>query len=129
MARRMTRTIRDALAAFDIASPRHRDLPFLIPRCPLCHGLIAQSTTGERRILRHFTCPACGFWVIVEDAAIRESILGSADRDDDNDHAHGHGFGYLWFNAETGKLILYPTDAAYRRRQEFLARAAQEATS
>lgn len=131
MARRMTTTIRAARAAFELASSQRRPLPILIPDCPICKAPIFQATTGERRIMRHFVCHSCGLWTMIDDADIRAAIIASSDRDED-DHAYGHGFMYLWFNAETGRLILYPTDAAIRRRQEFLARAAaraQEATS
>jgi hypothetical protein len=61
--------------------------------------------------------------MIIEDTQIREAILGSTDPDDGDDTAHGSGCGYVWYNSETGKLVIYADDAVYRRRNEYLARA------
>ena len=100
MARRMPPTVRAALHQLAIATATGRDLP-----------------------LRHFDCPVCGWWLIISAAAIRDAIEGAADPDDGDDTA-GASNGSVWFNAETGKLVLYPTEWDRRHGRHSLAEVA-----
>jgi hypothetical protein len=117
MARRTPLTVRKALVELEVATTTGRDLPIVFPGCPLCDAPISQDITGNYRPLRHFFCPACGWWLIISAAAIREAITGAADPEGDD--TAGGSNGSVWFNAETGKLILIPTewDRARRRQQ------------
>ncbi len=121
MARRTPPTVRAALASLDAATATGKDLPFLYDACPLCNTPINQHVSGTLRPLRHFDCPSCGWWLIISAAAIREAIEGAADPDSDN--TAGGSNGEVWFNVETGKLILCPTEWDRKHRQEFIARA------
>ena len=121
MARRTPLTVRAALVDLDVATATGRDLPFVRPNCPLCDTPLTQHVSGTRRPLRHFTCPACGWWLHVSVATIRDAIQGAADPDDGDDTA-GASNGSIWFNSETGKLVLHPTEWD-RRRRHSLARA------
>ena len=105
---------RAALA--QLHNARHRDLPFVHLGCPLCPGTVRQTSSGDRRRLRHFDCPLCGFWMIVADEDIEQAILGAADPDG-CDTASGSN-GEAWFNAETGRLNLIASDEARRRWKE-----------
>lgn len=122
--RRLRPKIRAALMEVESATLRRKELSILNARCPICDAPLSQSMSGEKHLLYHFDCRECGAWAIIGAAGIREAILGSADPDDGDDTVHGSGFLYLWFNAETGRLVPCPTDDAYRRRKEFLARKA-----
>lgn len=114
MSRKSKEVSRAALAQLHIA--RHRDLPFLHTACPLCHGTIQQTSSGDRRRLRHFDCPVCGFWAIIADEDIEQAILGAADPEG-YDTASGSNGG-AWFNPETGRLNLIASDEARRRWKE-----------
>jgi predicted RNA-binding Zn-ribbon protein involved in translation (DUF1610 family) len=120
MARRTPPTIRAALAALDTATATGKDLSIVFPGCPVCGNPLKQHISGNLRPLRHFDCPSCGWWLIISSDAIRGAILGAADPDDGEDTAGGSN-GTVWFNSETGKLILYPTDWDRKRRKEILA--------
>ncbi|MDD5076265.1 MAG: hypothetical protein PHS18_04175 [Sphaerochaetaceae bacterium] len=126
MARKKPETVARALNELSIAVSRAWDIPFVLPRCPFCGGVIFQAQTGERHPLRHFDCLVCGWWLIIDAELIRGAILGSADPDGD-DHAGGSN-GEVWFNSETGKLILYPTDQERRDRKAAAAKAEQRQT-
>ncbi|MFA5409265.1 MAG: hypothetical protein WC343_10895 [Bacilli bacterium] len=119
--RRTPPTVRAALHQLAIATATGRDLPFIRPVCPLCGAPLTQDVSGTLRPLRHFSCSACGWWLIVSVAAIRYAIEGAADPDDGDDTASASN-GSVWFNAETGKLVLYPTEwdrkKALRRSRE-----------
>lgn len=123
MARRMPPTVRAALHQLAIATATGRDLPFLYDACPLCNTPLNQHVSGSLRPLRHFDCPVCGWWLIISAAAIHDAIEGAADPDDGDDTA-GASNGSVWFNAETGKLVLYPTEWDRRHGRHSLAEVA-----
>ena len=126
MVRRNPPNIGRALNELSVAVSRAREIPFLFDRCPFCEGHISQTQSGERHPLRHFDCTGCGWWLIIDAERIREAITGAADPDGD-DHAGG-SHGSVWFNAETGKLILYPTDQERRARKAAVAKSEQRQT-
>ena len=121
MARRTPPTVRAALAALDTATATGKDLPFLYDACPLCNTPLNQHVSGTLRPLRHFCCDRCGWWLTISVTAIREAITGAADPDGDD--TRGGSNGSVWFNGETGKLILYPTEWDRKHRQERISRA------
>ena len=121
--RRNSETIARALSELSVAVSRARDILFVFDRCPICDGHISQSQSGERHPLRHFDCTGCGWWMIIDAEEIRGAITRSAGPDGD-DMASGSN-GSVWFNSETGKLIVYPTDQERRARKAAGAKAEQ----
>jgi hypothetical protein len=108
----LKKTIKSALR--ELSAAKHGPLPFLLERCPICNGQnIRQSATGTECLLQHFSCPRCGFWVIIEQDEIRRAILDSAHYPEGAGALGSHG--RAWFNAETGKLILFARDRDRRR--------------
>lgn len=105
MPRHLPPTVQSALSALD--SARWRPLPFAAGLvCPVCGSPISQSATGENHILRHFSCPSCGFWSNLRDEDLRTAILASAASGDE-EYISGSGFGGAWYNPVVGELSLY----------------------
>ncbi len=109
MTPRLPPRARAALAALSRATSTGRDLEIVTADCPLCDTPLQQSISGTRRPLRHFNCPSCGWWLTVSAASLREVVLRSADPDDECDTI-GAQNGEIWYNTETGKYVLFPTE-------------------